>query len=497
MIDLNRRQAAPAGSSDAGVALVVALLLMLALSSIGASLLMVAQTETYASMNYRLMSQARYGAEAGVLRAVNYLTQTYVPPGQAGDPIASYDMTVSPVTFNGQPVVLSADPNKASNYPGAATQAAFAAAVQGTLAAGQTVSYYAYATLISMRSIEEYGATAPRIVQTWQVTGTGSLDGSRPAAVEVSTTLERQITSAHAFGLFATDPGCGAMTFGGGAENDSYDSSNMTFQNGVPVTDNSGGRVGTNGNLTLNGNAQVWGTLSTPRTGVGKCKNGSVTAYTGGTAQVSEGLIQLPQALTFPTPDPPNPMPPTTAANLSSTTCAAMGLAAPTCTGSAGNLTLDPQSGTLLLGNVTVNSGATLRLKAGTFNINSIKVNGNATLIIESGPVFMNVAGVGTTQPIDFQGGAIQNPSYDSTMFHIVYGGTEDVTITGGTSSAAMLYAPNADVTVAGGSHFYGSIVGATVKDTGGAQFHYDRRLKDSFFVAGNYMMSAFTWRKY
>ena len=101
--------------SDDGVALVVVLLLTVALSAIGASLLMLAQTDTYTSMNYRMMSQARYGAESGVLKAVNYLTQTYQSPGYAGDPLANYNMTVSPVTYNGQPVVLSADPNKASN----------------------------------------------------------------------------------------------------------------------------------------------------------------------------------------------------------------------------------------------------------------------------------------------------------------------------------------------------------------------------------------------
>src|SRR6186713_2460558 len=78
--------------NDRGVALVVVLLLAVALSAIGASLLMLANTETYASMNYRMMSQARYGAEAGVLRAANYLTQTYTSPGQAGDPLANYNM---------------------------------------------------------------------------------------------------------------------------------------------------------------------------------------------------------------------------------------------------------------------------------------------------------------------------------------------------------------------------------------------------------------------
>ena len=44
------------------------------------------QTETYASMNYRMMSQARYAAEAGIQKAANYLLNTYAVPGGAGDP---------------------------------------------------------------------------------------------------------------------------------------------------------------------------------------------------------------------------------------------------------------------------------------------------------------------------------------------------------------------------------------------------------------------------
>ena len=146
---------------ERGVALVVSLLLLLALSAIGASLLMLSNTETYASMNYRMMSQARYGAEAGVLRAVNHFMNSYAKPGLVGtDPLSSYNTTVSPVTYNGQPVVLSAVSTVNSNYPYAPTQTAFNAAVQGNLAAGQTVSYGAYATLMSMRTVIEYAQTA-------------------------------------------------------------------------------------------------------------------------------------------------------------------------------------------------------------------------------------------------------------------------------------------------------------------------------------------------
>ncbi|HEX5070638.1 MAG TPA: collagen-binding domain-containing protein [Vicinamibacterales bacterium] len=482
--------------SERGVALVVVLLLTIALSAIGASLLLLAKTDTYTSMNYRMMSQARYGAESGVMRAANYLTQVYQDPGQVtGDPLANYNMTVSPVTYNGQPVVLSADPNKASNYPYAPAQAAFSAAVQGSLVQGQTVNYTAYATLLSMRTVQEYGATTPRVIQTWRLTGTGSIGGARPATVEVTSTLEQQIVPIMNFGLFATSSACGALEFSGGATTSSYDSSNITMQNGQPVTQNSGGSVGSNGNLNVSGGqTQINGSLSTPRTGVGNCKNGTVTAFTGNVATVTEGIVQLPQAMAYPTPALPNPLPPTTGSSWDS--CASLGLSAPTCTGSAGNITLDPQGGTLTFGDVSIGNNI-VHLKAGLYNINSITSNANATLYIDNGPVVMNVAGQSTNQPISLNGNGFSNPSYDPTNFQILYGGTSAININGSSTSAAMLYAPNAAITFNGGADFYGSMVGATIKDTGGAKFHYDRRLQNDFMMGGAFMMSSFTWRKY
>src|SRR3954469_5818777 len=102
-----------------GVALILALFLMSAMSVLAASLMFLSQTETYASMNYRMMSQARYAGEAGVQKAADFLLDTtqYALPGSVGDPLANYIRTASPVTYNGQPVVLSATPSKASNYP--------------------------------------------------------------------------------------------------------------------------------------------------------------------------------------------------------------------------------------------------------------------------------------------------------------------------------------------------------------------------------------------
>src|SRR5262245_52769980 len=82
--------------NEEGIAIITALFLTLILSLIGSSLIVVARSETLSSLNYKTMSQARYGAESGVHAAANHLLHTYVPPGTPADPLTSYDMTVRP-----------------------------------------------------------------------------------------------------------------------------------------------------------------------------------------------------------------------------------------------------------------------------------------------------------------------------------------------------------------------------------------------------------------
>ena len=65
-------------ANEKGIALVLSLFLLSAMSVIAASLMFLSQTETYSSMNYRLMSQARYGAESGIQKAANHLLSTDV-----------------------------------------------------------------------------------------------------------------------------------------------------------------------------------------------------------------------------------------------------------------------------------------------------------------------------------------------------------------------------------------------------------------------------------
>ncbi len=115
-----------------GTALIFALIFLLILSVMAASLMFLAQSETWTSSNYRMMTQGRYGAEAGINSTANYLMFTYAPPGGAGDPLANYDMTQSPVknNANGLDVVLSTTLAN-SNYPNAAVAGDFAHADTG------------------------------------------------------------------------------------------------------------------------------------------------------------------------------------------------------------------------------------------------------------------------------------------------------------------------------------------------------------------------------
>jgi Tfp pilus assembly protein PilX len=472
---------------EKGIALVVSLLLMMVLSILSASLMFLAQTETASSGSYRLMSQARYGAESGIHKTIHYLTNTYALPGSVADPLANYDMTKSPVTnvANNQPVILSSNPAVASNYPIAAVVTAFNDAVQGTLAAGnQTVSYNASAKLLKMIPLVTYGGVNT-VVQTWEITADGTVAGARTGTVEVMSTLEQQVVAAASYAAFATGAGCGALNFhGNNTDTNSYNSL-APLVGGNPQVVNSGGSVGTNGNLTEGGGADIYGTLSSPRVGIGACSAGNVSALSSSGGATVNGhnpplagdIVQLPQAVSMPAPTVPTGVP-TSSYN------------------GNGQILLNGAS----VGNVTVDAHSTLTLGApgvtSTINVNSLTINGNATLNI-LGTVILNVVGTGQPTPIDFTGGSVSNSSFDPTTFQVLYAGTGGIRLNGGAHTTALIYAPNAAASFNGGGDFYGSVIAQTIDDNGGASIHYDSRLKSEFFVAGNQMLTAFTWKKY
>ncbi len=109
----------------------------------------------------------------------------------------------------------------------------------------------------------------------------------------------------------------------------------------------------------------------------------------------------------------------------------------------------------------------------------------------------MNITGTGQPTPIDLSGGAFANSTLDPSLLVINYAGTGNVKMSGGTSNAALLYAPNASVSFSGGADFYGAVVCALLTDTGGTAIHFDRNLTTKFLTVGNWMLDSFTWKKY
>lgn len=472
-------------ADEKGIALIMVLILLGVLSVLAASLVFVSQTETWSSQNYRLMTEARYAAESGVQKAANFLmSSTYVVPGSAGDPITNYDITASPVKYGGNAVLLNS--NGTSNYPNTAVVTNYVASGRGDITgSSDQVSYETTARLQAMRQVTVYGSTTPITVQTWQITGTGYVNGPKPARVDVSAILERQVTPTFAYAAFATNNGCGALSWSGGGSTDSYDSADVVA--GVAAIEQRGGNVGTNGNLDENGGPTViYGSLSTPRSGVGSCSVGAVTALTlSGSSAPTAGLVELPQPITYPTPDPPTSY---NADNKDYT---------------SGTPTLAPGT----YGDIRISGGARLQLSAGTYNINSLTLSGHGDLNITSGPVILNVAGYSTAgdpssgymgSPLDFTGQSVTtNSNLDPSMFQITYAGTGNIKMAGGSDTAGLLYAPNATVqNNSAGAQWYGAVIARTVTDAGHAVIHYDRRLQAEYMMVGPWMIDSFTWAK-
>ena len=487
-------------SNEKGVALILALILVFVLSVLAVSIMFLSQSETWASMNYRMMTQARYGAEAGLNAAADYLANTYVGPPSVADPIVVYNTTTWPVQFAGAPVVLSSGANPPSNYPVPGVVLAFQGAANGTVAAGNVnVNYQTTATLLSMYVVTVFDSPNPQAIQTWQITSTGSIAGIRNAQVQVSAIMEREIDPTFEYATFGKSKGCGSLTFGGGAYTNSYDSA--LAAGGAVATQNYGGNAGSNGNLNENGSPTVInGTFSTPRTGVGSCAAGGVDAWTNNGGATVTGCVSptctpcqpsayikcvspMSQNVNYPTPTVPPPG--TTNLNVSNTQ------------------SLLPGS----YGDITMNGHGVLNLYPGVYNINSINDSGANTMIVINpvlgssppvyAPVILNVTGNGISTPVYLTGNSLQNPSLVAANFQIVYAGTGTIAIRGGSQAAGVIYAPNAAVSLSGGSDWYGSAIGNTVTVQGGTGVHYDRELDKTAYTVGNWMLDSFNWSKF
>jgi Tfp pilus assembly protein PilX len=472
-----------------GIAVIIALLTLLILSTLGASIMFSTQAEITTTYNFKRLTQARYIAEAGAQATENWLIYNYTVPSS----FASFDMTQSPVQYNNAPVVLSALSGVAANYPDNTVQSAFNSALSNKPVSGLDVgvSYSTTATLQSMRLVTPFGSSTQVPLQSWSISSQATI-GASQAQVAVTTTIEKFGSPVFSYAAFAVSATCGAITFGGGTSTDSFDSTQGSY---AATKQNTSGNVGSNGNVNLNGGTTVvHGNGSTPFSLSGNCTNGSLTSLTAnGGASVSGGMVTLSSTVSYAAPAAPSPAPPTTNQNTSGS-CAGIGGCSSL---GANSIAFAPGQ----YGNVSITGGATLHLSQGTYNINSISLAGNSTIVIDSGPVVLNVAGAGlngNTAAVDLTGGTVSNTvSGKPGDFQILYAGSQPVNMSGGASSYGVVYTPNAPVTFAGGSDWFGSVIGNTVTDNGGTNIHYDRSLGSNLYIMGNYHATSFGWSKY
>jgi hypothetical protein len=489
-------------SDERGVAIVMAMFMTLIVSALAASMAFVARTETLSSQSYTTMAQARYAAESGLAAATNYLLSSQYPLPILPD--ADFDITVSPVLRSGADVTLSTEPDT-SNYPVATVVEAFGNAASGTLGVSNgNVQYGARARLLAMRQLNDAMSGQNRTLQTWEITGVGRRGGSGSAEVEVTAIIERQTRPVFSYAAFAGYNGCSALAFSGSSRTSSYNSSVSVPAGETPVLTNSDGHVGTNGNLSEIGDATINGTLSTPRTGVGACTAGNVTAQTiiGENATVTGGLVQLPQVVEYPDPGWPDPTALTTNQAINGPSCPS-GYAAE-CSVAGGQVVFAPTPGTpLQLGNVSLLGNAVVNLQGGTYIMNSLSVSAGSRIVVEpgTGPVRILLdgrTGLHASAPVlNVSGYGIANTTWDPNHLRIEYNGERTIAMDGTGNTAAIIYAPNASASFSGTADLYGAIVVNTLAASGEFGIHYDVRLRNSTLTAGNPVMNSFTWRTF
>ncbi|HET9831670.1 MAG TPA: pilus assembly PilX N-terminal domain-containing protein [Vicinamibacterales bacterium] len=552
--------------SERGIALVFVLFLLTTVSALAVSLTFLANSETYASGNYKLATQARYAAESSAQKVADYLLgATYNPATVA--PGGLVNNTGSPVTFGGQPVVLTSNANN-SVYPDNATKQAFAAMFTGpaaNLVAGNTtLTMSATATLIFEDAFSDAYLGGTTIVQTWQITAQGNINGVRTATVEITATVETPEVPAFKYAAFANNNQCQALWFHGSSDTNSYNSQalataaiNGQLPANTPPTVcapgvtgpqcmfNKGGDVGTNGNMLIDGGAvNVYGNLSTPRTGVGNCNQGNITALSGAAADIKGGApLQLPGQVKLPTPaiQAPSTLPSVSIsannanqlAHAFDTTCDDLGFGAGganfgkgTCGASYANpnnpvlLIQNMSAGPLSLPQITLNAQVSLVLAARTpgagvsneYDFNAIKLDGGASIGVstpsQDAQVVVRIAGKDNNNnnidpAINFVGGTFTAPvgtcatcsKYDAALLQFVYGGTNSILMKGNSSASATFYAPNSPATLIGDDNLYGAIIADTIEVAGNASIYYDTTLQTASMTKGQPIMTAFSWK--
>jgi len=271
------------------------------------------------------------------------------------------------------------------------------------------------------------------------------------------------------YGLYATGTVCPALNMHGNPITDSFNSKNGGTYAGTQS--NNFGDVGSNGGVSLSGNATVGGAigvvnmLPSPPALPNPCSypQGDYTNTPGaGWVNLPGNGLQTTLPQTFPTP--PDPVPaPTAGSPLPSNPC----------------VPPDPNTTCAVPGTygaISLSGKQVLSLAPGVYNIYSLSLTGNngSITVNPPGAVVLNFPSASPT-PVSIAGQGILNPTNIANNFQINYGGTGTVYLGGNGQSYTIVDAPKAAVQVAGNGEYFGRIIGNTIDYGGNGKFHFDK----------------------
>jgi Tfp pilus assembly protein PilV len=340
----------PAGDGDErGIALILVLLAMLVLSVLAAAIVFTARSETFASYNYKLDTQADYLAKAGVQRAVNWFrsthyraiteseANTYYLVTSSGTPFNLFTSNASPVicksgcSSGNNPVQLIGFGGGSSNFPGInnseSTPREVAVAFASDLndSAGTRVTanidnsgyFNVNAVLLNYQTVN-VGYQPPMTltpVETWLITSRATWTGGSTSSTRVATAEERAIVqpiyiptwgnALYGFCSVTMQGSAGTCTdafnsalgaYGGGNPSVASGQCDSTTASNVI---GAGASVGANGGVTLGSNVTVSGNVIIGTGGSSGC---GASGYSGSTSSVLGQVINGPYK-----PPPPTP----------------------------------------------------------------------------------------------------------------------------------------------------------------------------------------------
>lgn len=516
-------------SSQRGIALILVMICLLVLTVLAAAMIFSSRSETFASRNYKLDTQADYLAKAGIQKGLEFFRSQDYQPATPTQAAADYQVNTGSVlcvsgcaSLNQQVQLMSISGTGSSNYPsidnnaGTAVTTAFANDLSNQRVMGDAndsgvfyvnavlLNYQALSNTTSCPSWSGWTTGNPCPVETWLITSQGVWTGGSGSTSTIAQARETAViqtvysgTGTTAFSMQDAIFGLCSVTMSGssGTCTDAYNSALGPYGQGAnpagkcdgssPNIIDNGANVASNGGVTFSGNVNAGGNVVI---GTG-APSGCPTGYSGPTKDVLGKVLngQHVAAPSLPTFPPPN----------ASTFPNTAGLLNPNSTGTygpSGNGDIVPcatgvtcagtQTNPYLLGNINLSGQTSLTLQGGTsvtqpvvYYINTIATSGKAQILV-NGYVILDVEGsisISGSGMVDTQ----SNGRPEQVLINDACSGCS-IALSGNGEISAALNAPGANVSLSGGGsggYMLGGILADNVTMSGGFPLHYDTQL--------------------